>query len=88
MKEVIIMFEKLMTMVNALVEVEDVYFREYNNTLYITVEDFEGFDKNYEEIYRELVNEELVDELVKFIKNANYTIENYTIELHYSSEDI
>ena len=82
------MFEKLMTMVNALVEVEDVYFREYNNTLYITVEDFEGFDKNYEEIYRELVNEELVDELVKFIKNANYTIENYTIELHYSSEDI
>ena len=83
-----IMFEKLMTMVNALVEVEDVYFREYNNTLYITVEDFEGFDKNYEEIYRELVNEELVDELVKFIKNANYTIENYTIELHYSSEDI
>ena len=83
-----IMFEKLMTMVNALVEVEDVYFREYENTLYITVEDFEGFDKNYEEIYRELVNEELVDELVKFIKNANYTIENYTIELHYSSEDI
>ena len=88
MKEVIIMFEKLMTMVNALVEVEDVYYREYDNTLYITVEDFEGFDKNYEEIYRELVNEELVDELVKFIKNANYTIENYTIELHYSSEDI
>ena len=82
------MFEKLMTMVNALVEVEDVYFREYDNTLYITVEDFEGFNKNYEEIYRELVNEELVDELVKFIKNANYTIENYTIELHYSSEDI
>ena len=82
------MFEKLMTMVNALVEVEDVYYREYDNTLYITVEDFEGFDKNYEEIYRELVNEELVDELVKFIKNANYTIENYTIELHYSSEDI
>ena len=83
-----IMFEKLMTMVNALVEVEDVYYREYDNTLYITVEDFEGFDKNYEEIYRELVNEDLVDELVKFIKNANYTIENYTIELHYSSEDI
>ena len=82
------MFEKLMTMVNALVEVEDVYYREYDNTLYITVEDFEGFDKDYEEIYRELVNEELVDELVKFIKNANYTIENYTIELHYSSEDI
>ena len=82
------MFEKLMTMVNALVEVEDVYYREYDNTLYITIEDFEGFDKNYEEIYRELVNEELVDELVKFIKNANYTIENYTIELHYSSEDI
>ena len=82
------MFERLMAMVNALVEVEDVYFREYDNTLYITVEDFEGFNKNYEEIYRELVNEELVDELVKFIKNANYTIENYTIELHYSSEDI
>ena len=82
------MFEKLMTMVNALVEVEDVYYREYDNTLYITVEDFEGFDKNYEEIYRELVNEELVDELVEFIEKANYTIENYTIELHYSSEDI
>ena len=83
-----IMFEKLMTMVNALVEVEDVYYREYGNTLYITVEDFDRFDENYEEIYREFANEELVDELVKFIKNANYTIENYTIELHYSSEDI
>ena len=82
------MFEKLMTMVNALVEVEDVYYREYDNTIDITVDDFVGFDKNYEEIYREFANEELVEELVKFIKNANYTIENYTIELHYSSEDI
>ena len=83
-----IMFEKLMTMVNALVEVEDVYFREYENTLYITVNDFEGFGEHYEEIDREFVNEELVDELVEFIENANYTIENYTIELNYSSEDI
>ena len=82
------MFEKLMTMVNALVEVEDVYFREYNNTLYITVNDFEGFGEHYEEIDREFVNEELVEELVEFIENANCTIENYTIELNYSSEDI
>ena len=82
------MFEKLMTMVNALVEVEDVYFREYNNTLYITVNDFEGFGEHYEEIDREFVNEELVEELVEFIENANYTIDNYTIELNYSSEDI
>lgn len=83
-----IMFEKLMTMVNALVEVEDVYFREYNNTLYITVNDFEGFGEHYEEIDREFVNEELVEELVEFIENANYTIDNYTIELNYSSEEI
>ena len=83
-----IMFEKLMAMVNALVEVEDVYFREYENTLYITVNDFEGFGEHYEEIDREFVNEELVEELVEFIENANYTIENYTIELNYSSEDI
>ena len=83
-----IMFEKLMTMVNALVEVEDVYYREYDNIIYITVDNFVGFDKNYEEIYRELANEKLVNELIEFIENANYTIENYTIELHYSSEDI
>lgn len=82
------MFEKLMTMVKALVEVEDVYFREYENTLYITVNDFEGFGEHYEEIDREFVNEELVEELVEFIENANYTVDNYTIELHYSSEDI
>ena len=82
------MFEKLMTMVKALVEVEDVYYREYENTLYITVNDFEGFGEHYEEIDREFVNEELVEELVEFIENANYTIENYTIELNYSSEDI
>ena len=82
------MFEKLMTMVNTLAEVEDVYFREYNSTLYITVNDFEGFDEHYSEIDREFVNEELVNELVEFIEKANYTIENYTIELHYSSEDI
>ena len=82
------MFERLMAMVNALVEVEYVYFREYNNTLYITVNDFEGFGEHYEEIDREFVNEELVEELEEFIENANYTIENYTIELHYSSEDI
>ena len=82
------MFEKLMTMVNALVEVEDVYFREYENTLYITVNDFEGFGEHYEEIDREFVNEELVEELVEFIESVNYTIENYTIKLNYSSEDI
>ena len=83
-----IMFERLMAMVNALVEVEDVYFREYENTLYITVDNFAGFNENYEEINRELVNEELVKELIELVKRANYTIENYTIELHYSSEDI
>lgn len=82
------MFEKLMTMVKALVEVEDVYYREYENTLYITVDDFEGFDENYREIDRELVNEELVEELEEFLESVNYTVENYTIELHYSSEDI
>lgn len=82
------MFEKLMTMVNALVEVEDVYFREYENTLYITVNDFEGFDEHYSEIDRELVNEELVEELEEFLESVNYTIDNYTIELNYSSEDI
>ena len=82
------MFEKLMTMVKALVEVEDVYYREYENILYITVNDFEGFDENYREIDRELVNEELVEELEEFLENVNYTVENYTIELHYSSEDI
>ena len=78
------MFEQLRTMVNALVEVEDVYFREHENTLYITVTRVEGLGDNYEEIDRELVNEELVEELVEFIENANYTIENYTIELNYS----
>ena len=82
------MFERLMAMVNALVEVEDVYYREYENTLYITVNDFEGFDEHYSEIDRELVNEELVEELEEFLENVNYTVENYTIELHYSSEDI
>lgn len=82
------MFEKLMAMVKALVEVEDVYYREYENTLYITVNDFEGFDEHYSEIDRELVNEELVEELEEFLESVNYTIENYTIELHYSSEDI
>ena len=82
------MFERLMAMVNALVEVEDVYYREYNNTLYITVNDFEGSGEHYEETDREFANEELVNELVEFIEKANYTIENYTIEPHYSSEDI
>ena len=82
------MFEKLMAMVNALVEVEDVYYREYENTLYITVNDFEGFDEHYSEIDRELVNEELVEELEEFLESVNYTIDNYTIELNYSSEDI
>ena len=82
------MFEKLMAMVNALVEVEDVYYREYESTLYITVNDFEGFDEHWSEIDRELVNEELVEELEEFLENVNYTVENYTIELHYSSEDI
>ena len=82
------MFERLMAMVNALVEVEDAYYREYENTLYITIDDFEGFNEHYEEIYREFANEELVNELVEFIEKANYTIENYNIELHYSSEDI
>lgn len=64
----------------------------------VTIEDFEGFDGYYNEIDREFVNEELVDEFLGALRSQalategsfyrTYIFEHYSITIGYASYDI
>ena len=63
------MKDKLLEMLNKLEKTNDVDFFDGEDTLFITFNDFEGFDKDWEEIDRNYGNEELVYQVLDFLKN-------------------
>lgn len=42
-------------------------FDEKEHLLHITFDDFEGFDEDWEEVYRDYTHPELVDEVMDFL---------------------
>lgn len=95
----------ILEMMKELEECDDILVIEYekkdnNGKLYrITLEDFGGFDENWEEINREYTNPELVDELLKALEAQaaikaikdfydEYFFDDYYIKLGYASYDI
>ena len=52
----------------------------------LTLEDFEGFDDDWNEVEREYVNEEAVDALLKWLE-ANYTERKSNLYIHYVFPD-
>ena len=71
---------------------------EEENVIHLTLEDFEGFTEDWEEIYREYENEEAIDAVLDWLRENADEVENdfYTcyhfgeivVSLGYSSYDI
>ena len=90
--------KKIIAMVEELKSDIDYYFRELDNTLVLTIDDFEGFDENWCEIDRKLENEEGVKYLIQYLKDnciaydddlyIDYEFKGFRVRLGYSSFDI
>jgi hypothetical protein len=92
--------EILKEMLKELETVKDIYVDFYEDTkgISIQVNDFDGFDDNYDEVERELVKPDLVEKMEDFLyeqadeKDINiceyYKIDGYDITLDYLSADI
>lgn len=76
--------ERIATIIGQLVECGDIEVEMYQGHTSIYVQDFQGFDWDWNEIERELVHPDLVDELERLIEN--YGLETFSIK--YESDEI
>ena len=60
--------------------------RHSDGAYVLTLEDFEGFDDDWNEVEREYVNEKAVDALLKWLE-ANYTERKSDLYIHYVFPD-
>ena len=90
------MFNTVMTMIDACKN--DVDFEIEQNTIYLTVDDFYGFDENWDEIMRDYSHPEEVNALLDWLNNncisktddlyAVYSFNGFTVHLGFTSFDI
>lgn len=76
----------------------DSYYDVNDNHIDLTIDDFEGFDEDWFEVYRELVDEDAVEEILKWLEeNADYIDGDFyryyhfgeiVVEVGYTSFDI
>ena len=76
----------------------DSYYDVNDNHIDLTLDDFEGFDEDWSDIYRELVDEDAVEEILKWLEeNADYVDGDFyryyhfgeiVVEVGYTSFDI
>ena len=76
----------------------DSYYDVTDNHIDLTIDDFDGFDEDWNEIDREFVDEDLVDEVLEWLEeNADYVDGDFyryyyfgeiVVEVGYSSFDI
>ena len=76
----------------------DSWYKIKDNLIDVTIDDFDGFDKNWREIDREFVDEDTIDEVIEwFDENADYDDGEFyaryhfgdmLVCVHYTSEDI
>lgn len=77
---------------------EDSWYDVNGNRIDLTIHDFEGFDSDWSEIYREFIDEDAVGEVLDWLeKNADYIDGNFyhyyhfgdiVVEVGYTSFDI
>ena len=77
---------------------QDSWYDVIGNRIDLTIDDFEGFDSDWSEIYREFVDEKAVGEVLDWLeKNADYIDGNLyhyyhfgdiVVEVGYTSFDI
>ena len=76
----------------------DSYYHVTGNRICLTIDDFDGFDENWNEVYREFVDEDAVEEVLGWLKeNADcvdgdfyryYHFGEIVVEVGYTSFDI
>ena len=50
----------------------DSFYSVYEGKIYLDIDDFEGFDEEWDEVYRDLVDEEAVNAVIEWLeKNAD-----------------
>lgn len=91
------MKETIIAMLEKMENDVDYTFLENEKLLDITIDDFEGFDENWEEVFREC-DEEAIDNLIEWLEEncistygtyyTYYEFEDFTVQLGYSSYDI
>lgn len=61
----------------------DSWYDIEDNRINLIINDFEGFDEEYSEIFREFVDADAVEEVLEWLeKNADY-IDNYLYRLYH-----
>ena len=90
------MFNTVMTMIKACKN--DVDFEIEQNTIYLTINDFDGFDKDWNEIMRDYDHPEEVNALLDWLSNnciaktenlyVDYSFNGFTVQLGFASFDI
>ena len=90
------MFNTLMTMINACKD--DVDFEIERNAIYLTVDDFIGFDEDWNEVMRDYDHPEEVNALLDWLDNncvsqtddlyVVYFFNGFTVHLEFTSFDI
>ena len=80
-------------LLNTLIECGDVDLWKHKNYIDVIVNDFEGFSENWEEIERDFVKPDLVEQLIKYFPSTRglyswRTIDNTMYCLGFSSYDI
>ena len=95
------MFNTVITMINACKDDADFEIRE--DTIYLTIDDFVGFDENWNEIMRDYDHPEEVDTLLDWLDNnsipvtddlytddlyTDYSFNGFTVRLGFTSFDI
>lgn len=90
------MFDTIITLINACGH--DIYFYTTDNTIYITIDDFDGFDDDWNEIMRDYENPDAVNALLNWLDNncisqtgdlyTFYSFNDFKVELGYTSFDI
>ena len=76
----------------------DAEYTVYDNRIYLTIDDFGGFDENWSEIDREFENADAVEEVLNWLKNNAdfiedhycrlYHFDNIVVTVGYTSQDI
>ena len=93
--------EMILDIITRLVDCDDCYFRTISNGIYdVEMNDFEGFNDDGSEEYRDFANDDLVDTLFDVLDalstekvthwsgHVTYTVDGHTFDITWSSNEI
>lgn len=76
-------FENVLEMVKALGN-DAIHYVDSEKTIHVDINDFEGFNDDWDEIYRDFDDEDAINGLFRLLeKNANSIDDDYYIVFHF-----